>query len=174
MENFMKTLTALAAALTVSALIAAPASAADLRVASANIPFVRVSVTGKPAAQVEAEINAAAAKVCTDARGLDSVCQTEATRDAQDQLHRITSTHLASASTPVKVTRQTTSMIRVSLDGKSPTQIDNDISAAAQVVCKEVSNGQMDYLECTKAAISDAKDQLRSARLDQPTHRATN
>jgi hypothetical protein len=174
MENFMKTLTALAAALTVSTLMASAASAADLRVATPTPALLRVSVANKAPAQIDADIKAAANKVCTDGRGLDAACAAEANDDAQGQLRRIISAHLAPASNPVSVSRLTPSTVRVRLDGKTPAQIDTDINSAAKLVCKEVSDGQMEYLECTKAAVSDAQRQLRSAKLELNNHRVSN
>ena len=165
---------ALAVAFAASTLMVAPASAADLRVSSPANPSVRISVQGKSAAQMTAEIKAAAISVCSNSQGLDNNCVSEAIRDANGQWNAIGAAHYVAASTNVRVSREGPASIRVSLQGKTPDQVDTDIAAAAHVVCKVESTGGSDYLSCVAAAVDDAKAQLRSvAQLDRPRRSAS-
>ena len=70
-----------------SSVSAAPASAADLRVASN--PVVRIPVAGKTADVLSAEIQAAAEKVCGQPDAAKNGCVAVAVRDANRQLRAI-------------------------------------------------------------------------------------
>jgi len=171
----MNKFAALAVAFAASTLMAAPASAADLRVSSPANPSVRISVAGKSSAQMTAEIKAAAISVCSNGQGLDNTCLSDAIQDANSQLGALTAAHRIAASTNVRVSREGPTSVRVSLKGKTPSQVDTDITAAAHAVCKESSIGNSDYLSCVTAAVDDAKVQLRSvAQLDRPRQFVSN
>jgi len=171
----MTRLTVLTAALAASALIIAPAHAADLRVSSPTESVVRIPVSGKTTAQLTAEIKAAAETVCLEQDGLNVSCVSDAVADANEQLSAITASHHTSGSTSLQVMREGPTTVHIALRGKSATQIDSEILAAAQTVCTNATFDQSDYGTCVDAAVSDARYQLRSvvAQLDQPHDVAT-
>jgi len=172
----MHKFTALTAALAVSALVVAPATAADLRILSPNDPMVRISVAGKSPAQLTIEIKAAAQLVCSDKSGLSDSCVDAAIDDATDQLAALTASHHLAIATQLQVSRDGPESVRVSLTGKSPAQIDHDIQAAAAMVCKDQGSVTGVDADCVEAAIGDARLQLRSvvAQIDTPRQLASN
>ena len=163
-----------AAVFAVSALIAAPASAANLRVSSPNDPVVRIAVNGKTVAQLNTEISAAATAVCgAGADDATKACYRDAVSDADSQLAAITRASQSSAK--LEVAKAGPSSMRVSLVGKSPAQIDDEIDAAARSVCKVTAADRSEYADCVSAAVADAKVQLHYiAKADKPEQLASN
>ena len=148
-----------AAAASVAALIAGSAGAADLRVFSPTTPAVHVSVASKSAAQIDADIHAAADTVC---KGADGSCVETAISDADAQLRAINrANRVASGPANVEVARANPSTIRVSLKGKSRAAIEAEIKSAANTVCKSTSTNGAEFGVCVSEAISDAKSQLQ-------------
>ncbi len=148
----MKKIAILAAVAAVSA-VAVPASAAQL---------VRISLIGKSAAQIDAEIRAAATTVCTDRKGVASQdCVTGTISDANRQLAGMSKVRSAK---PV-ARRDDLTVVRVSLKGKSADQINADIKVAAETVCKATSGSRnlADYRACVGYAVRSAKAQLQAA-----------
>ncbi|WP_309646445.1 hypothetical protein [Phenylobacterium sp.] len=147
-----------AAAAVLTALIAAPASAADIRVSSAPTPTVRIALAGKSDAQIGAEIKTAAATVCGKALG---ACVDGAIRDANAQFAAITRAHLRAATQQAKidVVRNDPKSVRVPVTGRSLAQISTDIDLAAKVVCK--GQAGVDYRACVTGAVRSAKAQLQ-------------
>lgn len=151
-----------AAVAALTAFAAAPASAADLRVASN--PVVRIPVAGKTAEVLSAEIQAAAEKVCDQPDAGKNGCVAVAVRDANRQLRAINRAHDLAAGR-VEVARNDPTVVRVSLKGKSSAQIDTDIDAAARSVCKASTGYQAGpvFGACVSASVRDAKSRLAQA-----------
>lgn len=150
----VKKFAALAALVTVSAAIAAPASAATL---------VRVSLAGKNSVQINNEIKAAAQAVCaTEKTTAVEACVESATADANRQLAGILKAR--SGATKVSTRRETVSVVRVSLKGKSADQIHAEIRAAAQAVCKASNDytNRYEFQACVGGAVRAAKAQLQA------------
>ncbi|MDP3745842.1 MAG: hypothetical protein Q8Q88_02230 [Phenylobacterium sp.] len=150
--------TVLAASSVLAALIAAPASAADIRVSSAPTPVVRIALAGKSDAQISAEIKAAATTVCGQAA---SDCAAAAIRDANTQLASINRAHAraANAAQRIDVVRDDPKSVRVPVTGRSLVQINTDIDAAAKAVCKGQAGTA--YRSCVTGATRSAKAQLQ-------------
>lgn len=149
----MKKFVALAALITVSAAIAAPASAATL---------VRVSLIGKSDAQIATEIRTAAEQVCKADKSAASACIDTAMRDANRQLSGI----IKARTNPRVATRQeAVTIVRVALKGKSADQINAEIRVAAQTVCKASKdfNSRYEFQACVGSAVRSAKAQLQAA-----------
>lgn len=140
-------------------LIAAPAVAADLRVSPTPSPVVRISLIGKTDAQVQGEIQAAAATVCDAAGG---PCVQTAVRNANRQYAAIKRSRDA-VTTKVEVLREDRATVRVKIAGRSLEQIDADIEAAAKTVCKAI--GGSDFRACVDKAERTAKAQLREMQV---------
>lgn len=150
----MKKIAILAAVAAVSA-IAVPASAAQL---------VRISLTGKSAAQIDAEIRAAATTVCAERNAVASLdCVNGTISDANRQLAAITKAR----TTKTVARREDLTVVRVSLKGKSADQIETDIKLAAETVCKaaNASGSMADYRTCVGYAVRSAKAQLQAANV---------
>ena len=148
----LKKFAALAALVTISAAIAAPASAATL---------VRVALTGKSDAQITAEISAAAQTVCAGEKSVfAAACIETTTRDANRQLTSLIKAR--STSTPAR--RESVSVVRVSLKGKSTDQIHAEIKTAAQAVCKASKDfaNRNEYQACVGGTVRAAKAQLQA------------
>lgn len=153
------------------------ASSANVAVSheGAAATAIPVALAGKSRAEVDAEVSAAARKVCSDDKGLDSACFSDAVDQANDQLDAIARANRTVASADVDVSREGPSTIRISLKGKSPAQIDAEISAAAHQVCHEATSGGMEYDSCVESATSDAKAQLlTTAQAASPKQFASN
>ncbi len=157
-----------AAAVTASALLTAPAGAAELRVNSPTNPVVHISLAGKSPAQINREIDSAANVVCG---AWNNTCITEAVNDAKSQLQAIARVKRTPSSTDVAkvdVTRTGPTTIRVSLQGKSPEQIDTEINGAAHTVCKATNGNLGDVAACVDVTLRDARARLRLiAQADQ-------
>lgn len=150
----MKKFAALAALVTVSAAIAAPASAATL---------VRVSLAGKNSVEINNAIKTAAQTVCASEKATAvEACLEGATYDANRQLASI----LKARSGPSKVwaRRESVSVVRVSLKGKSPDQIHAEIRAAAEAVCKASNdyNNRTEFRACVGGTVRSAKARLQA------------
>ncbi len=147
----LKKFAALAAIVTVSAAIAAPASAASL---------VRVSLAGKSDAQISSEIKAAAEAVCATEKNGVRECVETTFRDANRQLASIIKGRTASMATR----HEAVSVVRVSLKGKTTEQIHAEIKVAAQTVCKATKgvNSRNEYQACVGSAVRSAKAQLQA------------
>ncbi len=154
-------LTAFASVVALSALVAVPAGAAELRVSSPSAPIVRIAVAGKSAAQLNAEIKSAAENVCAQADGVSVTCVQDAVDDANDQLSALAASHRSVATANLSIERDGPATMRVSLKDKSPEQIEADIREAAAKVCKEDNDGA-EFNACVDAAVADAKYQLRT------------
>jgi hypothetical protein len=153
----LKKFAILAAIAAVSA-VAAPASAAQL---------VRISLAHKPAAQIDAEIRAAAQAVCADRKAVASdACVTATVNDANRQLSGLIK---ARASKPA-ARRDALTVVRISLKDKSAQQIQADIKLAAQTVCK-ASNpaNNVDYRACVGGTVRSAKAQLQAMAVSAKT-----
>jgi UrcA family protein len=149
----LKKFAALAALVTVSAAIAAPASAATL---------VRVSLLGKSDAQITSEIRAAAEQVCRTEKNASRECVDTAMADANRQLNSI----VKARSNPKVASRQdAVTIVRVSLKGKSTDQIHAEIRAAANAVCKSSKEftSRVEFQACVGSAVRSAKAQLQAA-----------
>jgi hypothetical protein len=149
----LKKFVALAALVTISAAIAAPASAATL---------VRVSLAGKSDIQVRSEISAAAATVCASEKSaFAATCIETTVRDANHQLAGIIK---ARSTSKVEARPETVSVVRVSLKGKSTREIHAEIKAAAQIVCKASKdyNNRNEYQACVGGTVRSAKAQLQA------------
>jgi hypothetical protein len=150
----MKKFAILAAVAAVSA-VAVPASAAQL---------VRVSLAGKSAAQIDADIRAAATTVCTDRKaGVSDDCVTGTISDANRQLAAI----FKARTTKTVARHEDLTVVRVSLKGKSADQINAEIKVAAETVCKATngSGNLSDYRACVGYAVRSAKAQLEAANV---------
>ena len=152
---------ALATVLAVSALAFGPAVAGDLRVSSHENSVVRIPVAGKTADALKIEISAAAETVCGRPDTAKNGCVAVAVRDANRQLKAINRAHDVTAGR-VEVARNDPTTIRVSLKGKTPVQIDNDIDAAARSVCKASTGAAAGpaFGSCFSASVRDAKSRL--------------
>ncbi|MDP3853056.1 hypothetical protein [Phenylobacterium sp.] len=149
--------TVFAAASVLTALIAMPASAADVRVSSAPTPVVRIALAGKTDVQISAEIKAAATTVCGKAL---SDCTAGAIRDANAQLASIHRAHARAANaTQIDVAREDPKAVRVPVTGRSLVQINTDIDAAAKLVCK--GQDATAFRSCVAGAVRSAKAQLQ-------------
>jgi UrcA family protein len=146
---------ALAALATVSAAIAAPASAATL---------VRVQLANKSDAQISSEIQAAAQTVCAAEKASGRECVESTVRDATRQLNNIIKAR-SPATSKAAARQEMISVVRVSLKGKTTEQIHAEIKIAAETVCK-ASKGSFinraDYQACVGGAVRSAKHQLQA------------
>ncbi|CAN5583318.1 hypothetical protein BH10PSE4_BH10PSE4_01320 [soil metagenome] len=149
----MKKFAILAALVATSASFAVPASAASA------VQLVRISLADKSTAQLDAEIKAAAQTVCATATSTD--CVTGAISDANRQLSGIVKARGASKTA---YRREALTIVRVSLKGKSASQIDADIKIAAETVCKAANRGvdRSNYRTCVGGAVRSAKAQLQA------------
>ncbi|WP_425995809.1 hypothetical protein [Caulobacter sp. DWR1-3-2b1] len=150
----MKKFAALAALVTVSAAIAAPASAATL---------VRVSLAGKNSVEITNEIKAAAQAVCATEKATSVLaCVEGATYDANRQLAGILKARTGAVK--VDARRETVSVVRVSLKGKSTEQIHAEIKAAAEAVCKASSDyvSRNELRACVGGTVRSAKARLQA------------
>ncbi len=166
----------IAAAVAVSALMTAPAGAAELRVNSPTTPVVHISLAGKTTAQVNTEIKAAANTVCGTWNG---ACISEAISDAQDQYAAITrmghKVADASGANRLNVSRTGPTTIRVSLKGKTSAQIESEVQTAVQTVCKSTNPTFSDYRACVEVTDREAHSRLRQiAQADQASKLASN
>lgn len=142
----MKTLAAIAA-LATAAILAAPAAAATTE--------VRVSVTGKSAAQVQGEIKTAAATVCG---AHDLTCVDDAILNARRQLVQINRARLTGG-----VAAQSVSVVRIAVKGKTRDQLHAEIRTAAQTVCKAGQRATViSYQACVADTVRNAKAQLQA------------
>lgn len=149
----MNKFVALAALATVSAAIAAPASAATL---------VRVSLANKSDAQISSEIQAAAQTVCAaEKAGRD--CVETTVRDATRQLNSIIKAR-SPATSKAAARQEMISVVRVSLKGKTTEQIHAEIKIAAETVCKAGKGyvNRSEYQACVGGAVRSAKHQLQA------------
>ena len=147
----MNKFVALAALATVSAAIAAPASAATL---------VRISLANKSDAQISSEIQTAAQNVCA-AEKSGRECVDGTVRDATRQLNSI----VKARTSKVAARQEAISVVRVSLKGKTTEQIHAEIKIAAETVCKANKTGYInraDYQACVGGAVRSAKHQLQA------------
>jgi hypothetical protein len=149
----MKTFAAFAV-LAIAAAVAAPAGAK-------TATEVRVSLTGKNSVQIENEIKTAAATVCGAG---DATCIDNALMVAHRQLASI----MRARDTGKPAAVETVSVVRISLKGKTQTQIHAEIRTAAQTVCKaERPNvSVISYSSCVAETVRAAKAQLQ-ARVGQ-------
>ena len=147
------------AAFAVIVLSALPASASDLHVANSATSVVRISVANKSPDQLTREIEAAARTVCGGPSASDS-CYVDALRDANRQVQDITGKSRQPAAR-IEVARNDPSTVRISLKGKSIAQINQEIDAAATLVCKGAVGA--DFRDCVRAASQDAKQRLAEA-----------
>jgi len=158
----MNKFSAFAVAAAVTLLSGAAAQAADLRVSTSLTPVVRVSLAGKSAAQIDAEIKTAAQTVCTTTKNLvDKDCANSAVADARRQLS--SAPKVRSPGIKLEIARNDAQVARVSLKGKTPAQIDADIEAAARTVCSAARNfNNVEYRACVARSVRAAKTQLRT------------
>ena len=156
----MKTFAAFAA-LAIAAAIAAPASAATNE--------VRVSIANKTSVQLETEIKAAAASVCsTVTKTQIDDCVDGAIMSAHRQLASI----LRAREAGKTQVAQSVSVVRISLKGKSLDQVHAEIRTAAQTVCKAQQNfSVVTYQACVTDTVRAAKSQLQ-ARVAKPEQQA--
>lgn len=150
----MKKFAALAAIVTVSAAIAAPASAANL---------VRVPLAGKTSVQINSEIKAAAQAVCATEKAVSvASCIDSTTIDANRQLASLIKAR--SGTTKVATRQEAVTIVRVSLKGKSTDQIHAEIKAAAEAVCKASNDfaNRNEYQACVGGTVRAAKAQLQA------------
>lgn len=148
----MNKFVALAALATVSAAIAAPASAATL---------VRVQLANKSDAQISSEIQAAAQTVCAAEKASGRDCVDSTVRDATRQLNSIIK---ARSTSKVAARQEMISVVRVSLKGKTTEQIHAEIKIAAETVCKAGKGyiNRSEYQACVGGAVRSAKHQLQA------------
>lgn len=169
----MNKFAALAVVATVSALGFQPALAADA--SRVNVQTVRISLIGKTDAQVRTEIRDAAATVCGASV---SDCTSLAIRKANAQFDKITRKRAAIAA-PTRTARlydgrAQVASVRVALAGRSPAEIEADINAAADTVCKATNETAPDYRSCVTGAVRSAKFQLRQlAQAERPQQLAS-
>ncbi|ALL13874.1 hypothetical protein [Caulobacter henricii] len=150
----LKKFAALAAIVTVSAAIAAPASAANL---------VRVSLAGKTSVQISNEIKAAAEAVCANEKSVSvAACIESTTIDANRQLASLQKAR--TGATKVATTQEAVTIVRVSVKGKSTDQIHAEIRAAAEAVCKASKDfaNRNEYQACVGGTVRAAKAQLQA------------
>jgi UrcA family protein len=147
----MKTFAAFAA-LAIAAAVAAPAGAA------AN--EVRVSIANKTSVQLETEIKAAAASVCsTISKTQIDDCVDGAIMSAHRQLASI----LRARDTGKTQVAQSVSVVRISVKGKTVDQLHAEIRTAAQTVCKAQPNfSVVTYQACVTDTVRSAKAQLQA------------
>jgi hypothetical protein len=145
---------ALAALATVSAAIAAPASAATL---------VRVQLANKSDAQITSEIQAAAQTVCAAEKSSGRECVESTVRDATRQLNSIIKAR-SPATSKAAARQEMISVVRVSLKGKTTEQIHAEIKIAAETVCKAGKGyiNRSEYQACVGGAVRSAKHQLQA------------
>lgn len=150
----MNKFVALAALATVSAAIAAPASAATL---------VRVQLANKSDAQISSEIQAAAQTVCAAEKSSGRECVESTVRDATRQLNSIIKARSPSTS-KAAARQEMISVVRVSLKGKTTEQIHAEIKIAAETVCKAGKGyvNRSEYQACVGGAVRSAKHQLQA------------
>lgn len=150
----MNKFVALAALATVSAAIAAPASAATL---------VRVQLANKSDAQITSEIQAAAQTVCAAEKSSGRECVESTVRDATRQLNSIIKARSPSTS-KAAARQEMISVVRVSLKGKTTEQIHAEIKIAAETVCKAGKGyiNRSEYQACVGGAVRSAKHQLQA------------
>jgi hypothetical protein len=147
------------AAFAVTALVALPASASDLHVAKSTASVVRIALANKSPTQISQEINAAARTVCTGLNASET-CFADAVSDANRQVQDITGrSHQPAAK--IEVARNDPSTVRISVKGKSFAQLNQEIDAAANTVCKGAMGA--DFHDCVTAASQDAKRRLAEA-----------
>ncbi|QUD86133.1 hypothetical protein [Phenylobacterium montanum] len=169
---------AIAALVAVSAMIAAPAGAQTAAAQTVSVardisPVVRIALDGKSDVQINDEIAAAASKVCGGSAGGD--CYYETLLDAKNQFYA----YIHARQAPVGRVDAATSgadLVRVSVAGKSPAEVDREIRAAAQKVCKAASTDAIDFAECVSAATDNANAQRQqlSSRVAKPEVLASN
>lgn len=154
---------ALAALATVSAAIAAPASAATL---------VRVQLANKSDAQISSEIHTAAQAVCAAEKTTSAECVESTVRDANRQLAGIIK---ARSTSTVAARREVVSVVRVSLKGKTTEQIHAEIKTAAETVCKGGKGyvNRSDFQACVGSTVRSAKAQLQALNSAQPKQLAS-
>ncbi|WP_340646014.1 hypothetical protein [Phenylobacterium sp.] len=161
----MKIFAAFAVAAAVSA-FAVPSFAADGVV---SVDSVRIALAGKSDAQVRTEIRDAASTVCG---ALTGDCWANAVRKANADFSAISRARQPAAPAPVRAAkledgRATVASVRVALVGRSNDQIQADIAAAANTVCKATNDYAPDYRACVTGAVRSAQLQLRQlARLE--------
>ena len=170
----MKTFAAFALAATVAA-FAAPSLAAEAA-PSLNVQSVRIALAGKSVAQVRAEIRDAATTVCGVPAG---DCWTASVRKATSDFYAINRARQAANPTPVRSARledgrADVASVRVALAGRSDEQIQADIAAAADTVCKATNGYAPGYRACVVGAVRSANEQLRQmARAEGSTQVAS-
>lgn len=150
----MKKFAVLAAVVTVSAAIAAPASAATL---------VRVPLAGKTSVQINNEIKAAAQTVCAKEKAaFVAACLESTTYDANRQLASILKGR--TGATKVSARREAVSVVRISLKGKSAAEINAEITTAAKAVCKASNDftNRYEFQACVGGTVRSAKAQLQA------------
>ena len=158
----MKTFAAFALAATVAA-FAVPSFAAEASPSQLNVKSVRIALTGKTVAQVRAEIRDAATTVCGAAAG---DCWNTSVRKANSDFNAINRSRQAAAPTPVRAAkledgRADVATVRVAVAGRTNEQIQADIAAAANTVCKATNDYAPYYRACLTGAVPSAKVQLR-------------
>jgi hypothetical protein len=139
--------------------IALPAVAADLHVANTTASVVRITLASKSPDQLNKEIQAAAELVCADANATDN-CVQETILEANRQVRELTQGR--SGFTKIEVARNDPTSVSISLSGKTLTQVNQEIDAAAATVCKAYTGP--DYRECVAGAADDAKRRLAETR----------
>ena len=147
----MKTFAAFAA-LAIAAAVAAPAGAATNE--------VRVSIANKNSVQIETEIKAAAASVCsTVTKTQIDDCVDGALMSAHRQLASI----LRARDAGKTQVAQSVSVVRISVKGKTVDQLHAEIRTAAQTVCKAQPNfSVVTYQACVTDTVRSAKAQLQA------------
>jgi len=138
---------------------AAPAAAAD------QVSAVRISVEGKTFGQVNGEIRAAAMAVCG---AVDELCVSAAVNDGLRQYRAIRRANHAPATAQAHVELLAGGVyaMRVSLKDKTQTQIEADIQAAAQAVCRPTSLDRSDFADCVGGAVRGAQERLHALQAD--------
>lgn len=131
------------------------ASAASASAESADL--VRVSIAGKTAAQVNAEVDAAAREVCGAS---DAACVRQAVFRARRQLMALI--HLGDPADPVRVTilDGTVYAVRVSYQGQSRERLNEAADAAAVAVCRAPS---AEPYACLAGALQNPRGQQLAA-----------
>ena len=147
----MKTFAAFAA-LAIAAAVAAPAGAAPNE--------VRVSHANKNSLQLDTEIKAAAASVCsTVTKTQIDDCVDGALMSAHRQLASI----LRARDAGKTQVAQSVSVVRISVKGKTVDQLHAEIRTAAQTVCKAQPNfSVVTYQACVTDTVRSAKAQLQA------------
>ena len=150
------------AAFAVCAVAAMPANAADLHVANSTASVVRIALANKTPQQLDKEIRAAADLVCADANA-SATCVDDALADAKRQIKE--ATKVRQPAPKIEVARNDPTSVTILLAGKSLAQVNQEIDAAAQAVCKGVTTSE--YHECVVGAAQDAKHRLAEAPRDR-------